>query len=293
MSTARQSRTAALVHQIAGQPEVSCRIAADPPFVIGRHRVLLETAETPAAPAPVILVHTGGKAFSYRTRAAADRTSLPGLVTFLPTGSRAEVALRGVGEGLILYFDSDRRVPDWLATRRAREPLTFVDNLILSLAQQLLVAATVPDHDEDYLRLLGNALLAQLRHALGGIALVPPAHGSRSAILLVHHAIQLIQDGLDGALTVQRIAARVGVGTTHFSNVFSRVTGVTPHQYILRARTGRASELLRMTSLSVAEVATSVGFAGQAHFCTAFRRQTGVTPTAYRRRCREAAERRT
>jgi AraC-like DNA-binding protein len=67
------------------------------------------------------------------------------------------------------------------------------------------------------------------------------------------------------------------------------MTGTTPHRYVLRARIERAQELLRMTGLSVAEIAAAVGFAGQSHFCTAFSRETGVTPTRYRRHCREAA----
>jgi AraC-like DNA-binding protein len=67
------------------------------------------------------------------------------------------------------------------------------------------------------------------------------------------------------------------------------MTGSTPHRYVLRARIERASELLRMTSLSIAEISDAVGFAGQSHFCTAFGRETGVTPTQYRRRCRAAA----
>lgn len=283
-------RTAQLIHHLLGHPEVAAGIPAEPPFVIERHRVLLDEAATPPAPAPVILLHTGGKSFSYRTRSVADRTSLPGLVTFLPTGARTEVALRGVSEGLLLYFDSDRRVPDWVAERRSREPVTFVDNLLLALAQQLLAAAT-SDDDSDYLRLLGNALLAQLRRALQGSVRVQPTRGSRSALLLVHLAIQHVHEHLDSELTIRGLAARTGVGTTHFSQVFREATGVTPHQYILRARIERACELLRMTSLSIAEVSGSVGFAGQAHFCTAFGRQTGVTPSAYRRSCREAAGR--
>jgi AraC family transcriptional regulator len=61
---------------------------------------------------------------------------------------------------------------------------------------------------------------------------------------------------------------------------------MTPHRYLRRARLERGSELLRMTSLSVGEVATTVGFAGQSHFCTAFARQVGVSPSRYRRRFR-------
>jgi AraC family transcriptional regulator len=126
---------------------------------------------------------------------------------------------------------------------------------------------------------------------LQGGARVQPTRGSRSALLLVHVAIQHVHQHLDAELTVRGLADRTGVGTTHFSQVFREATGVTPHQYILRARIERACELLRMTSLSIAEVSESVGFAGQAHFCTAFGRQTGVTPSRYRRSCREAAAR--
>lgn len=63
---------------------------------------------------------------------------------------------------------------------------------------------------------------------------------------------------------------------------------MSPHRYILRARIERARELLRMTSLSIGEIADAVGFAGQSHFCTAFGRETGLTPSAYRRSCRNA-----
>ena len=101
--------------------------------------------------------------------------------------------------------------------------------------------------------------------------------------MLVHRAVQHIHQNIGAPLGVAGIAATTGVGVTHFSNTFRQVTGVTPHRYVLRSRIERARELLRMTSLSVGEIAAAVGFAGQSHFCTAFRRETGVTPSRYRR----------
>ena len=271
-----------LLRRLLGHPEVSCRIPADPVFTLERYRALLGVAQFPPLPEPLLFVHTGGKPISYRVGLArADGQSMPGLVTLVPAGASGELALRGVGEGMVAYFDGPRRIPAWVSSRRERDPMTFVDNVVVTLAQQLAVSASAPRPDDEYLAVLGNALLAQLRHSLS----VPdaPLHGSRSALMLVHLAVQHIHQHIDTQLGVASIASTVGVGVTHFSNTFRQVTGVTPHRYVLRARIERARELLRMTSLSIGEIAAGVGFAGHSHFCTAFRRETGVTPLRYRR----------
>ncbi|NJD32681.1 MAG: helix-turn-helix transcriptional regulator [Gammaproteobacteria bacterium] len=287
---ARPGRMRSLLREILGHPEVSCRIPSTPAFTLERYRALLDVAKIPPLPEKLLWIHTGGKPIAYRARSAtAERVSLPGLVTLVPEGVPGEVALRGVGEGMIAYFDGPRQVPAWVAARREREPVTIVDNVVVTLAQQLVAAASEPRRDDEYLATLGNAALAQVRHVLETTGTPQALRGSRSAQMLVHLAVQHIHEHLEQSLTVAGLAATVGVGVTHFSNTFRLVTGTTPHHYILRARIGRARELLRMTSLSVAEIAAAVGFAGQSHFCTAFGRETGVTPTEYRRSCRESA----
>jgi AraC family transcriptional regulator len=273
-----------VLRRLLGHPEVSCRIPAEPVFTLERYRALLEVAQFPPLPEPLLFVHTGGKPISYRAGLArTDGLSLPGLVTLVPAGVKGEVALRGVGEGMVAYFDGPRRIPPWVSSRREREPVTFVDNVVVTLAQQLAAAASLPQHDDEYLAVLGNALLAQLRHSLAASSPHQPLRGSRSALMLVHVAVQHIHRHIDQPLDVASVATAVGVGVTHFSNTFRQVTGTTPHSYVLRARIERARELLRMTSLSVGEISAAVGFAGQSHFCTAFRKGTGVTPSNYRR----------
>lgn len=287
---AKPSRMRKLLREILGHPEVSCRIPSTPAFTLERYRALLDVAKIPPLPEKLLWIHTGGKPFSYRARSAtADRVSLPGLVTLVPDGVPGEVALRGVGEGMLAYFEGPRQVPAWVAARREREPVTIVDNVVVTLAQQLVTAASEARRDDAYLATLGNAMLAQVRHVLETTGSPQALRGSRSGQMLVHVAVQHVQQHIDEPLTVADIAATAGVGVTHFSNTFRQVTGTTPHSYVRRARIARASELLRMTTLSVGEIAGAVGFAGQSHFCTAFSRETGVTPTQYRRSCRESA----
>jgi AraC family transcriptional regulator len=269
---------------ILGHPEFRCRVPADPPFQLERYRAVIDVASLPPFSEPLLLVHTAGRPLSYRA-GPADKAhlSLPGLVTFVPAGVSSQFSLRGVGEGIAIHFDGPRRVPGWLAASRERAPVTFVDNVIVTLAQQMALAASESQPEEAYLGVLGNALLAQAKRALTRGAPSRPLRGSRSALLLVHLAIQHIQRHIDEPLAVDELAAIAGVGVTHFSNTFKRVTGATPHQYVLRARIGRACEQLRMTSLSIGEIATAVGFAGQSHFCKVFNREMGLTPSRYRR----------
>jgi len=274
--------TLAIIRELVGLPELARRIAVQPPFVVERHHAVLEVLRVPPLPAPVLFVHTGGKPFSYD--AAHGRSlSLPGLVTAVPAGVRAQILVGGIGAGTLLRFDKDRDVPLWLRQWRPGEPVTFVDNLIVSLAQQL-AAAELPADMDDYLAALGTALLAQLRHVLSGRSGVPATQASRSGLLLAHRAVQYLHANLDRPLTVAEVARHVGLGVTHFSQTFKAVTGTTPHRYLRRARLERGSDMLRMTSLSVGEVAAAVGFAGQSHFCTAFSRELGSSPARYRRR---------
>jgi len=278
-----------LVHRIIGPPEVSCRLGSAPPLVVESYRVLLDSAVVPPLPAPVMLVHTGGKPLSYRSqRSGAAGRSLPGLVTLVPRLVRGEFALGGVGEGALVYFENEKRIPAWVASLAPSVPVTVVDELVSAIVRQIVAAARDGTGDDLYLASLGNALIIQGHHAFGRPVQAEHPRGSRSGLMIAHAATEYVRANLDGDLSVEAIARRCGVGATHFSNTFRQVTGMTPHRYVRRARIERACELLRTTALGVGEIADMVGFAGQSHFCTAFTQERGVTPTAYRRSCMES-----
>jgi AraC-like DNA-binding protein len=64
--------------------------------------------------------------------------------------------------------------------------------------------------------------------------------------------------------------------------MFSRATGLTFTQYVQRARTEKAKELLADREQRVSEVAFASGFQSIPHFNRVFRRLTGIAPTTYR-----------
>lgn len=68
----------------------------------------------------------------------------------------------------------------------------------------------------------------------------------------------------------------------HFLRVFRKVTGVSPHQFLLRMRLHAAARRLRQSSESVTEIAYSVGFEDLSNFVRTFRAEFGTPPSRYR-----------
>jgi AraC family transcriptional regulator len=278
------SRTRAIVRRIAGSPIASGRVPARLPLLLERHQALFDSIVVPPLPAPVLMVHTGGKPLAYQSAGRQQsRQSLPGLVTFVPRNVRSQIVLRGVGEGTMIYFGDERGLPAWLDRNPRSDLVTFSNDVIASLTRRLVSEVESGQQARPYLRTLGNALLAELQRELGQQHASIRLPASRGGLRIAHTAIQHMLRNLGEPLPVSELARVCGVGVTSFSSGFREATGLTPHRYLRRARIERSCELLRTTRLSIREVAEVVGFRGQGHFCTVFTRERGITPSAYRR----------
>jgi AraC family transcriptional regulator len=84
---------------------------------------------------------------------------------------------------------------------------------------------------------------------------------------------------LDGPVEVAALARLAGLSPFHFSRVFARSVGVTPHRYVVQLRLQRAIELLREGRLSLADIAACTGFADQSHLSRWVRRVHGISPS--------------
>jgi AraC family transcriptional regulator of adaptative response / DNA-3-methyladenine glycosylase II len=110
--------------------------------------------------------------------------------------------------------------------------------------------------------------------------------GSRA---IVDRAARLImRDGaLDGAsASVDRLAARVGVGARHLTRLFARHLGASPIQVARTARVQRAKRLLDGTDLPMTEVALQAGFRSLRRFNAVFAETYRASPSEIRRRSR-------
>ena len=126
---------------------------------------------------------------------------------------------------------------------------------------------------------LARLLLVRLARRLGqpGKAanpLTPQAIAKLRDYVLAHLADRIL---------VADLARETGLSPNRFALAFSACARQSPHQFVLGLRLERATQLLRATDLSLADVAHGCGFANQQHLSSTMRRRIATTPNRYRR----------
>lgn len=125
-----------------------------------------------------------------------------------------------------------------------------------------------PQHDDMTL------VIMKVEGACDGVGLTPAS---------LRRVTELVNAKIEDELSLDEMAESAGLSTAHFSHMFRKSTGETPHQFLLRQRVERAKEMLRAGEARVLDVAIASGFKTQQHFARVFRRMCGATPTEYRK----------
>jgi AraC-like DNA-binding protein len=92
-----------------------------------------------------------------------------------------------------------------------------------------------------------------------------------------------LEEQLERQHTLAELARQAGLSRYHFLRTFKSVTGVTPHQWLIRARLQRAAHQLKGAAASVTQIALDAGFHDLSNFIRTFRREFGLSPSRYRR----------
>ena len=130
--------------------------------------------------------------------------------------------------------------------------------------------------------------MEDLAHGLAGAVLEVlqtnggSRHASPSDERRISAALRFIEANLSNPLPLDLLASIAKMSEFHFVRVFKKVTRVTPHQYILRARLRKAAARLKSGVEPVLEIALDTGFQDLSNFCRAFRAEFGVSPRVYR-----------
>ena len=99
----------------------------------------------------------------------------------------------------------------------------------------------------------------------------------------IRRSVELMHTQLDQDLTLKDLAAASYLSPFHFSRLFKKLTGASPHNYLAGIRAAKAQSLLAETELSVTEIGSRVGYLSGSHFTKAFRLATGATPREFRK----------
>jgi len=128
-----------------------------------------------------------------------------------------------------------------------------------------------------------SARLAAHTMTLATGAPIDQAAAPRNAEARVSRAVRAIDDDPHEHLTLETLAGEAGLSPYHFLRTFERSTGVTPHQYVLRARLRKAALRLARGAEPITGLAFDCGFGDVSNFNRAFRGEFGVSPRAFRR----------
>ena len=95
-------------------------------------------------------------------------------------------------------------------------------------------------------------------------------------------AVDLLHADFNQNLTINSVAAEVGVHPFHLSKVFRQFHRQTIGDYVKNLRVKFACEEMFKADSDLASVALAAGFTDQSHFTRVFKQVTGMTPGAFR-----------
>jgi AraC-like DNA-binding protein len=99
----------------------------------------------------------------------------------------------------------------------------------------------------------------------------------------VARALALLHRDITRRWTVDDLGREVGLSRSALADRFIRLIGVPPMHYLASWRMQAATEKLRNTSASLAQVAEMVGYDSEAAFSRAFKKAFGAAPATWRR----------
>lgn len=145
---------------------------------------------------------------------------------------------------------------------------------------------TASNHELSNLEAEGWARLLLLEFGKANLRLssIQPASDSVTDRLM-KQAIQYLTLQFTQPISIEQMANSLGYHRGHLCKLFKQTTGLSPMQYLLKIRMERAENLLA-TSMTIEQVASSVGYNDALYFSRKFSSWNGQSPSEYRKALR-------
>ena len=182
-----------------------------------------------------------------------------------------------------LIIDRSFCLSNHLDTNKIRFESLFRDEEITKILYEI-VNELETDENEPYRVQMIRANLLRL------MALLCRRHGSLSdepltdshLLSCMKLAIGYLHSESHRDISLEEVAARVGLSKFYFSREFRRVTGYTFLSYVNLIRCEKAKQMLAESNLTIGEIGRACGFDNQSYFSRTFLKRTGMLPSAYR-----------
>ncbi|HEX8424920.1 AraC family transcriptional regulator [Hymenobacter sp.] len=100
---------------------------------------------------------------------------------------------------------------------------------------------------------------------------------------VIHQARYAIQKNWANTIDFEALSNDFNVSYIWFRKAFKAVMGIPPGQYHLNLKLEKARQMLRETTLSVAEIADITGFESMFYFSRIFKKKVDMSPSEFRR----------
>lgn len=98
----------------------------------------------------------------------------------------------------------------------------------------------------------------------------------------IKEAITYIEQNFQNDISVVDIANRLGINRSYFGKIFKQTLKQTPQEFLINYRMIKATELLRLTKMSIGDISKAVGYENQLHFSRAFKEIYNISPREWR-----------
>jgi AraC family transcriptional regulator len=209
-------------------------------------------------------------------------------VCVIPAGLPHQAQLEGLSEYATIYLEPSVVAAAAEAAGVSRnveviEKYDEADSVVRSVGMALLAELESNGLSSHlYAESLANVLAIQLlrNYTASPIQWSPRTGGLSGRKLL--EVKRFIEENYTQELSLEQLAQVAGISRFHFAREFKKMTGASPHQYLLKLRIQHAKALLQNSEVPLIEVGLQSGFSHQSHFTRLFRRFTGTTPQSYR-----------
>lgn len=106
--------------------------------------------------------------------------------------------------------------------------------------------------------------------------------GGKMSDFYIKEAMNYIEQNFQNDISIEDIARVCGINRSYLGKIFKNSVGHSPQEFLMNYRMIKATELLKLTSLSIADVGSAVGYENQLHFSRAFKNIYGVAPREWR-----------
>jgi AraC-like DNA-binding protein len=99
----------------------------------------------------------------------------------------------------------------------------------------------------------------------------------------IMEAREYLENHWQEQFNINEIAKQVNLSPSHFSRLFKKHVGCTPHRYYINIKVNKIKEKLMDTNNSISEAFSACGIDYHGYYAKIFKENTGYTPSEYRK----------